>query len=113
MPSQIRYLSIISEHPDKLARFYARHLGLRELGRNQAGDVSMTDGFYNLTFFKERADLGEPDARLGLNHFGIAIDDIHEIEARLEEFAPNADIRQESGDLQHGEYRVFDPNGIA
>jgi len=113
MPAQIRYLSIITEQPEGLAEFYATYLGLRELGRGPAGDISITDGFYNLTFFKRRAGLGEPDDRLGLNHFGIEIDDIREVEARLEEFALNADIQQESGDLHHGEYRVFDPNGIA
>jgi catechol 2,3-dioxygenase-like lactoylglutathione lyase family enzyme len=113
MASQIRYLSIITEHPEILAEFYGRYLGLRELGRGPAGDISMTDGFYNLTFLKQRSDLGEPDDRLGLNHFGVEIDDIREIEARLEEFAPNAEIKRENGDLHHGEYRVFDPNGIA
>ncbi len=113
MQAQIRYLSIITEHPEVLADFYATYLGLRELGRGPDGDISMTDGFYNLTFLKQRPGLGEPDDRLGLNHFGIEIEDIREIEARLEEFAPNADIQQENGDLHHGEYRVFDPNGIA
>ena len=112
MNACVRYISIVTEHPDVLASFYATHLGLRELGRGAEGDISLTDGFYNLTFLKQRAGL-EADDRLGLNHFGVAIDDIREVEARLEEFAPNADIQQENGDLHHGEYRVFDPNGIA
>jgi catechol 2,3-dioxygenase-like lactoylglutathione lyase family enzyme len=113
MEAHIRYIAIVSEQPDELARFYGHYLGLRELGRGTAGDVSLTDGFYNLTILKQRAGLGEPDERLGLNHFGVEIDDIHEVEARLEDFAPNADIRQEPGDVHHGEYRVFDPNGLA
>src|SRR5206468_1023973 len=63
-------------------------------------------------FLKDRPSLDEEDGKPGINHFGIEIDDIHEIESRLEEFAPRADIRQESGDLHHGEYRVYDPNDI-
>ena len=73
MQAQIRYLSIITEHPDVLADFYATYLGVRELGRGPDGDISMTDGFYNLTFLKQRPGLGEPDDRLGLNHLGAAL----------------------------------------
>ncbi len=112
MNAQVRYISIVTERPEVLASFYQTHLAMKELGTGEHGDISLTDGFYNLTLLKQRPGL-EEDGRLGLNHVGIAVDDIREVEARLEEFAPNADIRQESGDLHHGEYRVFDPNGIA
>ena len=37
MGSQIRYLAIVSEHPDTLARFYSTHFAMRELGRSDAG----------------------------------------------------------------------------
>jgi catechol 2,3-dioxygenase-like lactoylglutathione lyase family enzyme len=112
MDYRIRYIAGIAEDPDKLARYYAAYYGLRELGRSPEGDVSLTDGFYNLTFLKRRAGLHEDDDSPGLNHFGVEIDDIREIEARLEEFAPRADIREEKGDLHHGEFRVYDPNNI-
>jgi hypothetical protein len=46
MGSQIRYLAIVSEHPDTLARFYSTHFAMRELGRSDAGDIALTDGFY-------------------------------------------------------------------
>jgi catechol 2,3-dioxygenase-like lactoylglutathione lyase family enzyme len=109
--AHLSYLAIISERPETLADFYRTYFGLSELDRSLAGDISMTDGFFNLTFFKRRADLGESDDSVGAHHFGLAIDDIREIEARLKEFAPNADLQPENGDLHHGEYRVFDPNG--
>jgi catechol 2,3-dioxygenase-like lactoylglutathione lyase family enzyme len=112
MDSHIRYIAITTERPAALAEFYTTYLGLWELGRGSEGDISLTDGFYNLTLLKQRPGLNEPDERLGLNHFGLEIEDIRDVEARLEEFAPNADIRQEPGDLHHGEYRVFDPNGL-
>ncbi len=107
MNYRIRYIAGVAEDPAKLSSYYTSFYGMRELGRSDAGDVSLTDGFYNLTFLKRRGD-----EELGLNHFGIEIDDIHEIEARLEEFAPRADIEQEPGGLHHGEYRVYDPNNL-
>ena len=112
MSHRIRYLAAIAEDPDKLVEYYRTYYGLSVLGRNQDGDVSVTDGFYNLTFLKRRSGMDEDNDEVGLHHFGLEIDDIREIENRLEEFAPRADIRQESGDLHHGEFRVFDPNNI-
>lgn len=105
----IGYLAVTSERPNEVASFYKTYFGMRELGRSDAGDISITDGWINVSLLKQRS----ADDERGLSHFGVAVEDIREIEARLEEFAPNADLRPEPGDLHHGEYRVFDPNGMA
>jgi hypothetical protein len=55
----LRYVAFLADEPEKIADFYHRFLGTEELGRSVDGDVSITDGFYNLTFFKRRAALGE------------------------------------------------------
>ena len=107
MDSQIRYLAIVSEQPDTLARFYSTYFAMRELGRSDAGDVALTDGFYNISMLKPR----DGAAELGISHLGITIDDIGQVEARLKDFAPKTDIRQEEGDLFHGDYSVTDPYG--
>lgn len=80
MKSQIRYLALISKTPFRLAHFYRTCFGLRELGRSPEGDVSLTDGFYNLTFLLHRPGGPEPGFRLA----GIAVDDIKELEARFD-----------------------------
>jgi len=107
--AHIRYLAIVSERPETLAHFYMTYFSMRELGRSDEGDIALTDGFYNVSLVKPRPGADE----IGISHFGIEIDDVREIEARLEEFAPKSDIQQEEGGLFHGEYRVFDPNGVA
>ena len=107
MESQIRYLAMVSERPENLARFYSTYFSMRELGRSDAGDIALTDGFYNISILKPSDTASE----LGINHFGVTIDDIGEVEARLKEFAPKADISQEQGGLFHGDYRVTDPSG--
>lgn len=113
MNAQISYIAMLTDQPERQADYYSTHFGLRELGRSPAGDISMTDGFYNLTFLKRRAELGEEDDQIGLHHFGIAVDDVREVEGRLEEFFPSADLKAENGDLHHGEYRLHDLNGLA
>ena len=49
--ARIRYLSILSHAPARLASFYTQHLGLRRLGESPDGDISLSDGGYNLTLF--------------------------------------------------------------
>ena len=105
--ASIRYIQTVTERPDTLASFYKTCFSMQELGRSAEGDVALTDGYYNISLVQPRN--GE---EVGHHHYGIAIDDIREIEAKLEEFAPDADIQSEPGDLLHGEYRIADTNGI-
>jgi catechol 2,3-dioxygenase-like lactoylglutathione lyase family enzyme len=107
--TRIRYLAIVTEQPSKLSHFYQEYFGLKELATNGAGDVSLTEGSFNLSLLKRRDGLGE----VGLSHIGLAIGDIREVEARLEEFAPNAALEALDGSPAQGDYRVFDPNGYA
>src|SRR5712692_9449434 len=91
MASHLRYLAVVSERPDTLADFYSTYFSMQQIGRSERGDVALTDGFYNLSILKP----GRADEQPGFSHFGVEIDDIHEVEARLRDFAPRADIRQE------------------
>src|SRR5436309_1358818 len=105
--ASIRYIQTVTERPETLAEFYKTYFSMEELGRSSDGDVALTDGFYNISLVKPR-----DGQEVGHHHYGIAIDDIRELEAKLEEFAPNADIQNEPGDLFHGEYQIADTNGI-
>lgn len=112
MDAHFGYLAIVSEQPQALADFYARYFDMWELGRSEAGDISITDGFLNVSFLKQRPGVEGASGRLGLSHFGIAVSNIHEVEANLEEYLPSTEIQVENGDLHHGEYRVNGPNGL-
>jgi catechol 2,3-dioxygenase-like lactoylglutathione lyase family enzyme len=110
--ARIRYLAITAQNPELLARYYATYFGMWLLGESAAGDISLTDGFYNVSLLKQRPELGAEDAVLGTNHFGIEVDDIREVERRLAELSPDTTLEPESGGLHHGEFRVRDPNGL-
>lgn len=105
----LRYVAFLSENPEKIADFYKRFLGTKEIGRSAEGDISLTDGFYNLTFFKKRAALREVRMETGLHHVGLAVDDLEEVKARYLEFNPRGVIMDEPGDIHHGEIRIYDP----
>lgn len=105
----LRYVAFMSEEPEKIADFYNRFLGTKEIGRSAEGDVSVTDGFYNLTFFKKRPALREPGMETGLHHVGLAVDDLEEVKARYLKFNPRGVIMDEPGGIHHGELRIYDP----
>jgi catechol 2,3-dioxygenase-like lactoylglutathione lyase family enzyme len=107
--STLRYIAYLAKDPGGIADFYRRFLGTEELGRTEDGDVSITDGFYNLTFFKRRPALGEMHMALGLHHIGLQVDNLEEVKGRFLRWNSRGMILQEPGDLQHGEIRLHDP----
>ena len=106
---RLRYLAYLSEDPDMMADFYSRHLQLEELGRSNSGDVSLTDGFYNITFLKAREDLGELDNTIGLHHVGLQVDDMDRVITKYLDRNPRGEVVEEDGGLHAGEVRIFDP----
>ena len=111
MKARIRYLAFLSETPGELAEFYARHLDLDEIGRSSDGDVTLTDGFYNLTFLRRRDELHEPHPEIGLHHIGLEVDDLKAVEQRYRAFNPQWPIAKEPGGIHFGESRIYDPEG--
>jgi len=107
--AELRYIAFISEDPEKITDFYNRFLGTKELGRSPEGDISVTDGFYNLPFFKKRAALREPTMELGLHHIGLQVESIEQAKARYMKFNPRGVIAEEADDIHHGEIRIYDP----
>jgi catechol 2,3-dioxygenase-like lactoylglutathione lyase family enzyme len=105
----LRYIAFLAEDPAKLVDFYQRFLGTEELGRSAEGDISITDGYYNLTFFKKRPALGEMKMDLGLHHIGLEVDDLEEIKGKFLALNPRGIILQEPDDIHHGEIRIHDP----
>lgn len=107
--ARIRYLALLCPAPAALASFYKTHFGLDELGRSADGDVTLTDGGYNVTLFKNRGALHEPSMENGIHHLGVAVDNVEAVVARYRALYPRGTVIAESGDLQHGEVRIFDP----
>lgn len=113
MAGRLRYLAFLSNDPDGTAGFYMRHLGLEELGRSNQGDVSITDGYMNLTFLKARDELIEPDRTIGLHHVGLQVDNMDRATTRYRDVNPRGMIVEEAGGVHFGECRIYDPEGHA
>lgn len=109
--AMIRYIAFLCEKPEELANFYNRFLQTSEIGRSTEGDISITDGFYNLTFFKNRHGLHEPRMELGLNHIGLEVESLEEVKNRYLKFNSRGTIIPEPADIHHGQLRIHDPDG--
>ena len=107
--AKIRYVAAMSRDPDALAGFYTNYLEMKELGRSPEGDVSLTDGLYNLTLFRKRQALGEFHTRRGLHHIGLQVENLGEVRARYQKFNPRGVVVTEPKDVHHGAIRIFDP----
>ena len=107
--ARIHYLALLCADPIALADFYRRNFAFAELGRSADGDVTLTDGGFNVTLFRLRSSLREPRMEQGLHHIGIAVDDVDAVVARYRERYPRGTVIAESGDLQHGDVRIYDP----
>ncbi len=106
----ISYIAYLVDNPAEQVSFYNRHLKTEEIGRSPKGDISVTDGFFNLTFFKKRAELHEVRMEPGLNHIGFEVDSLEEVKNRYLKYMPRGTVVAESGDLQHGQIRIHDPD---
>jgi catechol 2,3-dioxygenase-like lactoylglutathione lyase family enzyme len=92
-----------------MAEFYIDEIGMEELGRSKEGDVSLTDGYFNFTVFKQRADLLELSKEIGLHHIGFEVDSIDEVLKLYREVIPGGVAVKEPGGPFYGEVRIFDP----
>lgn len=109
MNACLRYLAFLTNHPDDLSGFYARHLGLTEISRSNQGDVSLTDGWFNVTFLKARPELNEPNQTLGLHHIGLQVPSISHVLDRYKDHSARAMVVDEQGGPHFGDVRIYDP----
>ena len=105
----LRYVAFIARTRKSSSISTNAFLGTEELGRSPEGDISITDGFYNLTFLKKRPALNEMKMDCGLHHIGLEVDDLEEIKGRFLALNPRGVILQEPDDVHHGEIRIHDP----
>jgi catechol 2,3-dioxygenase-like lactoylglutathione lyase family enzyme len=113
MAAQIRHLAIRTEDPEKLADYYIKVFGFKDLHRGShpghAGKktVHLTDGYFELAIL----DNSEQQSPNGLYHFGIKIDNMEETMELLKKHAPNKQVKKRPDGTPFAETRVADPDG--
>src|SRR3982075_973683 len=89
--ARIRHIALVVKDLEKTATFYQQALGL---GRSEISEgptarrIYMSDGEVNLALLQYKTELGsglkDPQAFVGLHHFGFQVDDLKEGQAAVE-----------------------------
>jgi catechol 2,3-dioxygenase-like lactoylglutathione lyase family enzyme len=66
--ARIRHLAVRSDNVPKLADFYKKVFGLKEVSRGEQ-TIYLSDGYINLAILPSRG------AQQGIDHFGFEVDD--------------------------------------
>lgn len=112
MPT-IRHLAIRTENPEKLADFYIKVFGFKNLHRGShpghpgKKTVHLTDGYFELALL----DNSEQQSPNGLYHFGIQVEEMEGTLSRVQECAPDKQIKKRPDGTPFAEVRVADPDG--
>ncbi len=103
--AKIRHLAIKTKNPERLAGFYENVFGLKRIRSEPGGAIYMSDGYLTLALLRNRGE-ATPS---GINHFGFQVDDLAEIESRLQEL--EEPLVQRPANRPYAEYRAMDPDG--
>src|SRR5437762_546890 len=107
MTAQIRHLAIVSENYALLGKFYEALFGLEGADDARAdAAVSLSDGYVGLNV-NPRA----PGRQGGLDHFGLLVDDVDEVAARLRDDWPNVHMMKRPSNRPFAGISMHDPCG--
>lgn len=102
MGAQVEHIAIRSEDPDKLARYYEEVFGWTRLRAGPGGGVHLTDGRINIALLRTN---GAPP---GIEHFGVKVGSIAEVEPGLVKYEAALQARPPA---RAAERRIADPEG--
>lgn len=113
MSAKIKHIAIITDDCERLGRFYQTAFGLSgersEEGkqfRSAHRAVALTDGYVGLNF-----NLRNPGRPASLDHFGIEVEDVDLIFARLREKYPAVEYIRRPGGRAFAGISAHDPAG--
>jgi len=103
--AKIRHLAIKTKSPEKLASFYEEVFGMQRIRSEKSGAIYMSDGYLTLALLRNRGE-ATPS---GINHFGFQVDDLKDVEGKLQKF--EEPLTERPGNRPYAEYRAMDPDG--
>ncbi|MEA2639071.1 MAG: hypothetical protein QOF51_465 [Chloroflexota bacterium] len=107
MPARIKHMAIVSDDVPRLAAFYQTLFGMESPGE-RAGSTALvvSDGYVGMNI-NPRAN----GRQGGFDHFGLEVDDVAEIEARLHERYPQVTILKRPSNRPFAGLSTHDPAG--
>ena len=120
--ARLRHFAVCVKDLENAAKFYESVFELKRIGREDldiGSAIYMSDGVINLALLNfstgagsKASDLKDPKAFVGAHHFGFQVDDLVEMQKRIEQ--NGGKFFFDLGDERHGNFeRKFkDPDGV-
>ena len=103
--AKIRHIAIKTKSPAKLAKFYEEVFGLKAIHTDETGAIYLSDGYLTVALLRNRGE-ATPS---GINHFGFQVDNLEDIEQKLQAF--EEPLNKRPSNRPFAEYRAMDPDG--
>jgi catechol 2,3-dioxygenase-like lactoylglutathione lyase family enzyme len=109
--ARIRHLAILTEHVEKLVKFYTTAFGLK-IVHGIGTATYLSDGHINLAIIPIEPERKVEGAQLkpGLYHFGFEVEDVAALRGVCEELSATTGVAKRPPNRE-AEYRVHDPDG--
>ncbi|HZT08403.1 MAG TPA: VOC family protein [Chloroflexota bacterium] len=104
MPARIKHVAIVSSEVSRLGEFYAALFGMTY--HNQGGAAHLSDGYIGMN-----VNGRSPGRQAGFDHFGIEVDDIEEIRAKVRDDYPDIELLQRPSSRSFAGVSMHDPAG--
>src|SRR5437870_13774228 len=81
--ARIKHIAIRTDNVEKTASFYKEAFDLKQVGLGRNG-VYLSDGHINLAILRRQPEIEGGD-KIGLDHLGFKVDDVHETPSALKQ----------------------------
>ncbi len=108
MFAKLNHLAITSDRYTVLGMFYRAFFGLKASGdvSRERSAISVGDGYVGMTLIPRRAG-----RHAGFDHFGIEVEDIDKVRARIARDYPDIEIVKRPSNRPFASYSMHDPMG--
>lgn len=108
MAAKLKHVAIVSSNYQLLGEFYSQLFGMTSTRGDQStqGAVTVSDGYVGMNI-NPRA----PGRQAGFDHFGILVEDVETIRARLQDDYPNIELLQRPSNRPFAGISMHDPAG--
>jgi predicted enzyme related to lactoylglutathione lyase len=108
MFGKLNHLAITSDHYTLLGMFYRAAFGLKASGdtARELSAISVGDGYLGMTVIPRRGG-----RKAGLDHFGIEVEDLDKVRAKIVKKYPDIEIAKRPGNRPFASYSTHDPAG--
>jgi len=108
MFGKLNHLAITTDHYAVLGMFYRAVFGMKVSGdtAREMSAISVGDGYVGMTLIPRRGG-----RKAGLDHFGIEVEDLDKVRAKVTKKYPDIEIVKRPGNRPFASYSAHDPAG--